>query len=106
MSRTSLAALLLVTLAVTACNSDERVASLYCETVEECGSLGLSTVDECESDTVDLLDDADNTCADVHGDLLACIGRLTCDEYDDYWEEPTEDYPCAAEDDAVVACIS
>ena len=111
MSRTVLATLLLATMSVTACNSDERIASRYCETVAECcleSEVGncqhLATQEECTTNGVELLEDPDNTCADEQADLLDCIGRLSCDEYDDYWEEPTEDYPCAAEDDAVIAC--
>ena len=37
---------------------------------------------------------------------MACLGKLnTCDELEDYFEEPDENYPCAAEDDALAECF-
>ena len=42
-----------------------------------------------------------SACGDAVAELFVCVGRLDCDELDDYYEEPTSDYPCAVEDDEV-----
>ncbi len=72
----------------------ETFSSDY-ESVNQC-------VDDCMTDEVMLgecLDDKlTQECRALAAKLERCIVSLNCDDYYDYWEELTEDYPCKNED--------
>ena len=74
-----------------------------CGVVSECEGVSQS---DCEEACEEELDDAaeiSSSCASTYGELMGCIAELSCDEYDDYWEEPTADYPCHRDDEAVAS---
>ncbi len=93
-----------LTLILTACIFDGRSdVEKYCDLHVECYPEE-GPVDQCLLDNE--YTDTDAICVEEVDALMACLGKLnTCDELEDYFEEPDENYPCAAEDDALAECF-
>lgn len=94
---------------VTACMDPNSLCKGLMEHDEDCdeadydSSEELDFVDHC----VDWFEEAEREepdCYDAGKDLAACINRLSCSQWDDYWNgDPWEDtdYPCYEADVAI-----
>jgi hypothetical protein len=105
--------------ALSACDKDDDANSnapgdacaSICSTSMTCDpefSYEYESQDECVMDCnaqMAAIEAESPSCAAAIEALNLCTGALNCDEYQDYWNEPTPDYPCADEDDnALEAC--
>ena len=60
-------------------------------------------VAECVEDSAEFLAQASQGCVDALIALSNCTTALSCADLEDYYDEPTPDYPCNQQDDAVDA---
>ena len=87
--------------------TDEEVVAQWCELEVGCFPDDWNGQADCEA-AFDLSEVSDeDPCGAAIRDLVVCLSKLdTCQEADDYWNEPTPDYPCAAEDDEIDAACA
>lgn len=93
----------------TGCMSMDKAVENYCALEADCDSPDDADV---EADCIDGyragiegITEAYPECESEVRAFMRCLGRLKdCDEYDDYWEEPTADYPCHAQEEALDDC--
>ena len=81
----------------------------YCQASVECDPGFYEDVQECERDCISEIEEVRSgwgqACGEANAALYACIGALSsCGDYEDYWEEPTPDYPCHEEEDRLFDC--
>lgn len=90
------------------CSNVNANISTFCELEVSCSPDDWDGVDSCIDLQDALVDAATGECEDAVKAVLRCRATLdTCEALADYWEEPTVDYPCAAQDaDAEAACFS
>lgn len=106
---TLLLTMFMVTVTAGCGRTDQSAATDYCRLIQECEpamALSDQDVEECSQDVVDELEWIDEMapprCSEAIRDLVYCISALdSCSDWDDYWMEPTPDYPCHREDEAV-----
>jgi hypothetical protein len=90
-------------------SSDRDLAQDVCELEQRCYpdefNEDFSSLQQCVDLTVQDFEDIDRvasrSCARAMRSLAACLGDLSCSEYQDYFDEPTPDYPCHRQDDDV-----
>jgi hypothetical protein len=86
--------------------SDRALAEDVCALDQRCFpdefSSEFSSLEQCVELTIQDFEDIDriasSNCARAARSLAACIADLSCSEYQDYFEEPTPDYPCHQQD--------
>lgn len=82
-------------------------AEEVCEAACELASTCELEVEDCFADCILWLEgvasdpDLDPECVDAEVDFLACIGALTCEEYEQFSEGDPEPYPCQAEEEQI-----
>ncbi|TVR04132.1 MAG: hypothetical protein EA398_03000, partial [Deltaproteobacteria bacterium] len=75
----------------------------YAEDFNEEYDSVAECVAECVEEGTAFLAQATQACADALIAVANCTGALSCADLEDYYEEPTPDYPCNQEDAAVEA---
>ena len=116
MKKNVLLATIFLAACVTAFKSDEKLVEDICKLEIECGpelesGETYDTEEECIDYETRYLIDEGWDCYEKQRDFLECRSQLkNCQELNDYWEEPTEDYPCHEEEDAysrvIAACTT
>jgi len=78
-----------------------QLVEIVCEFEIECEGYDPRPGD-CIVEDPKSLTSGDPMCDDASRELLECLAGLdSCAELDAYYEEPYENYPCAAEDERV-----
>ena len=95
-----------VLLLVSGCASNEALVEQFCELEAECDPRSGST-ERCVTNYTQLLDTPvyDECDKELHKMLKCLAGLKDCAELDDYWEEPTPDYPCNVQEAALDECV-
>ena len=76
-----------------------------CSVITSCtGESTASCMAQCEGDLMEATEFS-AACRDAVNDLTACIGGLSCEQLDAWFEEvPADSFPCRAEEIAIDEC--
>jgi len=76
-----------------------------CSVITSCtGQSTESCMEQCEGDLMQATEFS-AACRAAVNDLTACVGGLSCEQLDAWFEEvPADSYPCIAEEIAVEEC--
>jgi hypothetical protein len=87
------------------CGGDDNNCGSACAVISSCTTESTqSCLDQCQGDYNEA-SDFSSACAKAVDNLAACVGGLTCEELDAWFEEvPADSYPCRAEEIAIEEC--
>jgi hypothetical protein len=84
-------------------DESDELCEDFCRVRIACGDrteIAADCIEDCR-DELDAGADISSGCGREIEALVGCLSRLDCADYDDYWLEPTTDYPCAERDEDV-----
>jgi hypothetical protein len=89
--------------------TDQQLAAQFCAVEYGCFPDDWPSEQTCVDEVTSGLAAAENDSAACYAamrGLVTCLKDLNCAQLDDYWTEPTPDYPCNEHDTAVDAACA
>jgi hypothetical protein len=87
------------------CGGDDNNCKSACAVISSCTTQTTqSCLDECQADYNEA-SDYSSACGTAVNNVAACVGGLSCEQLDAWFEEvPADSYPCRDEDIAIDEC--